>query len=335
MAVLMWTVLVLLTEIVNTEHTNKVNQPDRLITATSGANVTLHCFLMEQETSDPVVWYKQIVGHEPHVIAKVYKILQDPIYEEEFKPSRFTFEKEREGCHLKIANVVPSDEAIYYCGLKTFTIMFGKGTFLSVKGNADVSVSVLQNAMLDSVAAGESVNLQCNVLSESRTAEPQVLWFRSAAPQSLPQITYTQHNSSHQCKNSSSTYTCVYNFSKSILTISDTGTYYCAVFMCGKIIFGNGTTVHLKGSVDPVVICLALAVAVCVIVIAVQAVSAKKKGKQCQETITVTEKTSDQGHNAAGMNYAALHFSKAKNKSQRVNQRKDTVYSEDKHSTTP
>lgn len=120
---------------VNAEHKSvKVTQTDQLITATVGGNVTLQCFLMQPETSDPVVWYKQIVGHEPRVMATVQKFVQDPIYEEGFKNSRFTFEKGERRCHLKIANVVPSDEAVYYCGLKKVTIVFGKGTFLSVKG---------------------------------------------------------------------------------------------------------------------------------------------------------------------------------------------------------
>ncbi|KAK3535652.1 hypothetical protein QTP70_018421, partial [Hemibagrus guttatus] len=147
-----------------------------------------------------------------------------------------------------------------------------------------VKVSVWQHGMLDPVPAGDSVTLQCSVLSESRAAELQVLWFRAAPPQSHPQIIYTHHNSSHQCDSGSSTHTCVYNFTKNILSLNDTGTYYCAVSLCGKIIFGNGTPVQLtnntlteqnfKGSV---VICLAVALAVCLVMNCAQAVLYCKK----------------------------------------------------------
>ncbi|XP_062855702.1 uncharacterized protein LOC134318696 [Trichomycterus rosablanca] len=331
MLMLMWITVVLFYKTVDPAQTNAVNQPDSVITATVGDNVTLLCFLLNKDRTDPIVWYKQTAGQELSLIATVQN---DPSYEKDFKSSRFNItKKEKESCHLSIANVKISDEANYYCGSINYLTYFGKGTFLSVRDVHELKVSVSQNA----VTAGELVNLQCSVISESRTSELRVLWFRSAAPQSRPQIIYTNHNSSDQCKNSSSTYTCVYNFSKNILTLSDTGTYYCAAVMCGKMIIGNGTTVQLEKSVDPLMICLAVALGVCVCVIAVQVVlNCKRRNyEQCRETITVTEKTSDQGHNAAGLNYAALHFSKAKNKSQRVNQQKDTVYSEVKHSTTP
>ncbi|XP_053091570.1 uncharacterized protein LOC113542716 [Pangasianodon hypophthalmus] len=251
---------------------NAVNQPNSVITAASGDNVTLHCFRMEEGNTDPIIWYKQAVGHEPRVMLTVHKLAQNPIFEDEFNSPRFTVENLKESCHLKIPNVEPSDEAIYYCGLKKFAIAFGKGTFLSVKGDGDVKVSVLQSSVLDSVPAGASVTLQCSVLSESRAADLQVLWFRAVPPQSHPQIIYTHHNSSHQCESSSSTHTCVYNFSKNILSLNDTGTYYCAVAVCGKIIFGNGTRIKLKEPVDPVVIFLAVALGVCVVVISVQAI---------------------------------------------------------------
>ncbi|KAF5890208.1 putative immune-type receptor 15b precursor, partial [Clarias magur] len=270
-------------------------------------------------------------------------VQQELNYEDEFKSPRFSIEKEKSSCHLKIAHVEPSDEAMYYCGFRKFLTTFGKGTFLSVKGKPDLSVSVSQSGVSDSVPAGASVTLQCSVLSESRAAELQVLWFRAAPPQSHPQIIYTHHNSGHQwiylavvaaacvvvifvqavfickmrnceqsgddrdvkvsvfqsgvsdsvpagasvtlqcsvlsesraaelqvlwfraaptqshpqiiythhnsghqCESGSPTHTCVYNFSKNILSLNDTGTYYCAVATCGKIIFGNGTRVQLE-----------------------------------------------------------------------------------------
>ncbi|XP_034161613.2 uncharacterized protein LOC117597651 [Pangasianodon hypophthalmus] len=328
---LMWITVMLFNTFADSAQTNSINQPTQMITADVGDNVTLHCFRLQEEITDSFVWYKQKVGHKPCLMVTVQHGLN---YEDEFKSPKFSIEKEKKSCHLKIANVEPSDEAMYYCGYINFVTRFTNGTFLSVKGGRDVKVSVLQSSVLDSVPAGASVTLQCSVLSESRAADLQVLWFRAAPPQSHPQIIYTHHNSSHQCQSSSSTHTCVYNFSKNILSLSDTGTYYCAVAVCGKIIFGNGTRVQLESSVDPVVICLAVALVVCVVVIFAQAII--YKGRNCgQHRVrlkqgSVTDKTLNQDCDNVELNYAALHFNERRAKRGRVKkqQPQDIIYSD-------
>ncbi|KAJ8337707.1 hypothetical protein SKAU_G00366730 [Synaphobranchus kaupii] len=40
---------------------------------------------------------------------------------------------------------------------------------------------------------------------------------------------------------------CVYNFPKRNLSLSDAGTYYCAVATCGEILFGNRTKLDFEG----------------------------------------------------------------------------------------
>ncbi|KAK3535644.1 hypothetical protein QTP70_018433, partial [Hemibagrus guttatus] len=202
-------------------------------------------------------------------------------------------------------NVKPSDEAVYYCGLITLYNVFAKGTFLSVKGNKDLQVSVWQRSILDPVPAGAPVTLQCSVLSESRAAELQVLWFRTAPPQSHPQIIYSHHSSSHQHKSSFDTHTCVYNFTRNILSLNNTGTYYCAVALCGKIIFGNGTPVQDEkydaAAYNPVVISLGTALVMCWILISGQTVLLIKR-RNCQQhrersqhgTVINTEETNTQ-----------------------------------------
>ncbi|GAA6067065.1 uncharacterized protein LOC113646003 isoform X2 [Tachysurus ichikawai] len=316
MLMLMW-IQVLLYDIVDSQTQNKVvYQPNSVISAAPGDNVTLHCFLHDLQNLDPIVWYKQEGGHKPSLVAVVQKV-QDPIYQDEFDSPRFRIEKGSQSFHLKITDVKPSDEAVYYCGLITFYVVFAKGTYLSVKGTEDMSVSVWQRGVLDSVPAGASVTLQCSVLSESRAAELQVLWFRAAPPQSHPQIIYTHHNSSHQCESGSSTHTCVYNFSKNILSLNDTGTYYCAVLLCGKIIFGNGTRIKLKESVDAVVIFLAVALGVCALVISVQSLlicnQRNHKLHTRENTVKRSNQTNSQDHEFE-LNYAALHFNKKKTK---------------------
>ncbi|XP_058253197.1 uncharacterized protein LOC131357866 [Hemibagrus wyckioides] len=339
MLMLMWITVVLFSQTVSAQK-NVVHQPNPVISAASGDNVTLQCFRTNKGSTETIIWYKQAAGQEPCVMVTVQKLSLDPIFGDDFKSPRFTVEDLKESCNLKITNVEPSDEAVYYCGLKMITVEFGKGTFLSVKGNEDVKVSVWQRAVSDSVPAGASVTLQCSVLSESRAAELQVLWFRAAPPQSHPQIIYTHHNSSHQCESGSSTHTCVYTFTKNILSLSDTGTYYCAVALCGKIIFGNGTPIKLKESVDPVVICLAVALGVCVMVISVQALlfciwRNHEQHIKRETSVKGSEQTTSQDHDSE-LNYAALHFNNKKTKGERRTrkQTQDSVYSEVRSLTT-
>ncbi|XP_017329367.1 immunoglobulin kappa light chain isoform X2 [Ictalurus punctatus] len=330
MMTLVWITVIMFNKIDSAE-TNDVNQPNPIITANVGDNVTLHCFRMRSD-SGAMVWYKQKVGHKPRVLVTVQ---HGPSYKDEFKSPRFSIENEKTSCHLKISHVEPSDEAVYYCGFIVFSTSFGKGTFLSVKGDGDVKVSVFQSGVSDSVPAGASVTLQCSVLSESRSAELQVLWFRAAPSQSHPQIIYTHHNSSHQCESGSSTHTCVYNFSKNILSLNDTGTYYCAVALCGKIIFGNGRQIQLERSVDPVVIYLAVALGVCVVVIFALTFLITCERRNCEQTSvrikqgSVTDNTLNQDCDNE-LNYAALHFNERRAKRGRVKkqQPQDVIYSD-------
>ncbi|XP_035387872.1 uncharacterized protein LOC118242259 [Electrophorus electricus] len=128
-------------------------------------------------------------------------------------------------------------------------------------------------------------------------------------------IIYTHHNSSHQCEISSSPHSCVYNFSKSVLSLSDTGTYYCAVATCGKILLGNGTTVDLTKTVSPAVIWLGAALGACVIVIFVQAILICK-WRNCrpssEKQSTATVRKINQDHDSVELSYAALRFNKRK-----------------------
>ncbi|KAG9272291.1 hypothetical protein AMEX_G13266 [Astyanax mexicanus] len=156
---------------------------------------------------------------------------------------------------------------MYFCGsLEKNTLKFSNGTsFLAVQGNPQFNISVIQTPVSASVPSGQRVNLQCSVYPENQSAELRVFWFRSAAGSSSPEIIHT-HNFSRSSRQ------CVYNFSKIITDESDTGTFYCAVATCGRIIVGNGTPVNLKGPVDLIVLYLGAALGLCVVVIIVLSV---------------------------------------------------------------
>lgn len=109
----------------------------------------------------------------------------------------------------------------------------------------------------DAVQPGDSVTLQCSVVSSSAKSscpeEHDIHWFGAGSDKSFANIIYTDGKGSYGCnkdvmepESPAHSKSCVYRFSKNI-TSSDTGTYYCALVTCGEIIFGNGTNVNVKG----------------------------------------------------------------------------------------
>uniref|UniRef100_A0A3B1JH67 Ig-like domain-containing protein n=1 Tax=Astyanax mexicanus TaxID=7994 RepID=A0A3B1JH67_ASTMX len=66
-----------------------------------------------------------------------------------------------------------------------------------------------------------------------------------------PGIIFTHGDSSSPCTRSSETVSptqsCIYKLPKNNLSLSDAGTYYCAVAACGEILYGTGTKLHVKG----------------------------------------------------------------------------------------
>uniref|UniRef100_A0A3B4DUD0 Ig-like domain-containing protein n=1 Tax=Pygocentrus nattereri TaxID=42514 RepID=A0A3B4DUD0_PYGNA len=221
------------------------NSEPVVISAEPGKEVTITCTFVDDSSADVRIWYKQRLEHVPLEVGSKFKD-KDPVMSPHFKQTRFKIDRIANGISLRIEHVTKEDEGMYFCGLDRRNVMdFSTATFLAVTGQSDISV--LQTPVRRSVSPGEPVTLQCTVFSEIRAADLRVLWFRAAAGQSFPEIIYThQNSSSRQCEISSSTSCSLYEFSKNILDQHHTGTYYCAVAACGKIIFGNGASVELS-----------------------------------------------------------------------------------------
>ncbi|XP_037396432.1 uncharacterized protein LOC108414995 isoform X2 [Pygocentrus nattereri] len=276
------------------------NSEPLVISAEPGEAVNLTCTFVDDSDKEVRMWYKQRLEHAPLEVGS--KLEDKPaVISGQLNTSRFKLNRIASGISLSIERVTKEDEGMYFCvatGKKTLN--FSTATFLAVTGQSDISV--LQTPVQGSVSPGESVTLQCTVLSEIRAADLRVLWFRAAAGQSFPEIIYThQNSSSRQCEISSSTSCSLYEFSKNILDHNHTGTYYCAVAACGKIIFGNGTSVELTCPVDPTVFYLGAALGICVIVICVQAIG------NCsgRDHDSVVENKASQNSAAVELNYAA------------------------------
>uniref|UniRef100_A0A8C7LUH8 Ig-like domain-containing protein n=1 Tax=Oncorhynchus mykiss TaxID=8022 RepID=A0A8C7LUH8_ONCMY len=194
------------------------------MSANVGDTVTLHCF-HEGNLAMHFLWYNQPFGYNPQLMSTFYE-----------------YEK-------NISDVQLSDSAEYYCGSSYSNMVeFAEGYILIVKGSRNTTV--VQQPVSESDQPGDSVTLNCTIHTETCAGEHSVYWFRHGSGESRPGIIYTHGDRSDQCEKSpeagSPTQSCVYNLPKRNLSLSDAGTYYCAVASCGEILFGNGTKLDIK-----------------------------------------------------------------------------------------
>uniref|UniRef100_A0A3Q4HC94 Ig-like domain-containing protein n=1 Tax=Neolamprologus brichardi TaxID=32507 RepID=A0A3Q4HC94_NEOBR len=218
-----------------------------------GEAATLTCALPIKEFGSITVhWYKQSAGDGLKLIVTLSKSAP-PEYSPEFSRKRFNVENANNVSNLTVLTTVQEDEGIYHCGIAEwmYPIQWSE-TYLSVKGNTQMTsnCTVVQwPTVLDPLHPGESVTLQCSIISVFDKAtcseDLSVFWFRAGSNKSHPNIIYTHGNTHDECENRSETQMrCVYRFSKNVSS-SDAGTYYCAVATCGEILFGNGTALKL------------------------------------------------------------------------------------------
>ncbi|XP_061090007.1 uncharacterized protein LOC133123551 [Conger conger] len=263
-----------------------VVQPNTLVTAELGGTVTLVCFHPAEEVS-LISWLKQPLGEKPQLVATMTKYESDAIFSNEFKNStRLNAKATKGNFNLTISKVEPSDSATFYCTTTTsFSgISFGDGTTLIVRESQSRTV-VLQQPESESVQSGDSVpdSVQCTVHTETCAGEHSVYWFSPGSGESPPGIIHTHGHRSDECQRSSGTVSptqsCVYNFPKRNLSLSDAGTYYCAVATCGEILFGNGTKLHVEENQQLPLYCLVGALALSVILNVVLAVNRSRSSE--------------------------------------------------------
>nr|XP_029530281.1 uncharacterized protein LOC115138029 [Oncorhynchus nerka] len=226
--------------------TEDISHPSPLLHAHLGDNVILQCFYPDRNSY--ISWYKLAVGQKPQLVSTIYKYDGRAKFHTEFKDNpRFTVQSGNGFFHLHISNTQPSDSATYVCGGINVNVMeFKNGIILILKGS---SKTVVQQPVSESVQPGDSVTLNCTIHTETCAGEHSVYWFRHGSGESPPEIIYTNGDRRDQCEKSpeagSHTQSCVYNLPKSNLSLSDAGTYYCAVASCGEILFGNGTKLDI------------------------------------------------------------------------------------------
>ncbi|KAI4880934.1 hypothetical protein NFI96_028228, partial [Prochilodus magdalenae] len=219
--------------------------------ADDGGTINLNCFLSSIDVS-ATAWFKQTPGEKPLLIASTFHTARIKYHDDFERSGRFHAVRGKSSFNLTISNAEPSDSATYYCAMADYTnIALSACTVLVLKDSSSRLYTVLQHPVSDPVELGGDTTLQCSVLTDTSAGEHSVYWFRHGSGESHPGIIYTHGNRSDQCKSSSetdsSTQSCVYKLPKRNLSLSDAGTYYCAVAACGQVLFGNGTKLDFVG----------------------------------------------------------------------------------------
>uniref|UniRef100_A0A8C9TK22 Ig-like domain-containing protein n=1 Tax=Scleropages formosus TaxID=113540 RepID=A0A8C9TK22_SCLFO len=233
-------------------HRVEIFQPNLMLMAQPGQNVTLTCSSPNAEFRS-IAWFKQNVGQKPQFIVGSFRYSTEYTFYNGFNETkRFVLQKKGNIFNLYISKINPLDSATYYCAfVYSLEIQFVRGTFLNIEERKSTSRTVVQQPVSDPVHPGDSVTLQCAVVSETCAGEQSVYWFRHGSGESLPGLIYTHGNRSDECEKSpeagSPTHSCVYSLPKRNLSRSDAGIYYCAVVTCGEILFGNGTQLDIEG----------------------------------------------------------------------------------------
>uniref|UniRef100_A0AAY5EH44 Ig-like domain-containing protein n=1 Tax=Electrophorus electricus TaxID=8005 RepID=A0AAY5EH44_ELEEL len=190
-----------------------------------GDSVTLQCTVLTESWDFSVFWIKIPLNRAPEGIATATSYVDAvKMYKPFENHSRINVTWNRVTFNLSFLSVEQTDAATYICGRYEYrTFMFGNGSKLILEEDTEVH-------------PGNSVTLQCT--------------FRHDSGESLPGIIHTHGDSSDQCKKSSKarspTQSCVNELLVENLSLSDAGTYYCALAICGEIIFGNGTKLDIK-----------------------------------------------------------------------------------------
>uniref|UniRef100_A0A3B1IEN0 Ig-like domain-containing protein n=1 Tax=Astyanax mexicanus TaxID=7994 RepID=A0A3B1IEN0_ASTMX len=217
-----------------TATTSNIVYPDGLKFIQKGEDISLYCSF-KQFDATMISWFKQIPGEKTLQIASSYK--SATTYHNNFnKSGRFNASTEKGNFTLNIRHAEASDSATYICAVSYYT---------------DMVLSDCTPPVSDPVRLGGDTTLQCSILTDNSAGDHSVYWFRHGSGESDPGIIFTHGNRSDQCKKSSETVSptqsCIYKLPKNNLSLSDAGTYYCAVAACGHIFFGDGTKLDFTG----------------------------------------------------------------------------------------
>ncbi|XP_072542981.1 novel immune-type receptor 8 [Salminus brasiliensis] len=294
-----------------------INQPKAIQEVQLGDSVTIECYLPKKDFNS-MVWYKQDLGRMPQPVAKCYNFLTQVTYLDGFTNGRFSTSAHEETFHLTISPTKNEDTATYFCGVIALNeLRFGSGTLLIIKGPQFNNHKIQQDPVVDQLYPGVNVTLNCTVnIVDANCTESQyvVYWYKDDSGKPESGMIYTHGVSNSQCSRTGSpTQSCVYKLPKRNLSLSDAGTYYCAVAACGEILFGNGTKLNitdnnLPATVSPTYLILVFSnVLSMLVMIVIIVIRCKKQTLSAGSSNCGTSLDSQVACDEA-LNYAALSF---------------------------
>uniref|UniRef100_A0A3B4GFK5 Uncharacterized LOC102201300 n=1 Tax=Pundamilia nyererei TaxID=303518 RepID=A0A3B4GFK5_9CICH len=314
----------------NLRLSSSVHEQTRFISAKSGDSVTLHCYY-EQNVAARFYWYKQTLGEKPKLISTFYKSETNFVqFHGPFNNSaRFRLDNGKGKNDLIISDLSVSDSATYYCICSYwYTSTFLETIIVSVN-DLDLNIRALvHQSASETIQPGGSVSLHCMVHTMlSCDGEHSVYWFKDSED-SQPGLFYTHGVRNDQCERKANkrTHTCVYNLTMKSLNVSHTGIYYCAVALCGHILFGNGTKLDFGVWQDSAALMYFLSTALIlttiISVLSTLLVYKMKKRNNCQSRADSNSTQEDNLH------YAALRKIRTKQaRRQTSNTQEECVYS--------
>lgn len=231
----------------NHHITSAVRQKSGLVSVKAGDTLTLECSY-DPNLSAKFNWYKITLSQKPQLISTGFKYETNVTFFNEFKHNpRFNLNFEKGKNDLIIKELQPSDTATYYCSSSyLYNIEFGDGTTVIVEGSGSSIQTSVYQVESETIHPGGSVTLTCTVQTGSCDREPSVYWFRKSEVSFLG-LLYSHRNDQCGKKTREQTPTCLFNLPLKNLNVSHTGTYYCAVVLCGHVVFGNGTQLGFRG----------------------------------------------------------------------------------------
>ncbi|XP_067455915.1 uncharacterized protein [Thunnus thynnus] len=306
-----------------------------------GNYVTMTC---PRKTAGTIFWFKLVSENVPQVFGGPYGSEDDPRITARAEPEKFV---------LRITKAKLSDTGFYYCvTTPQQQLIFLRGTHLKVEGpRPHTDITTVPPS--DPVRPGDSVTLQCSVLSANKTCleEHSVYWFSASLDKFNASFIYTHENSNDRSEKSldiESLQKCVYDFSRNNVSSSDTGTHYCAVTTCGETLSRNGTKLNTeavnicdlqKDNTVLFLLCAALALSLIVIVVLIYSIKKikKKSCDCCNAAVDLHTNTAASGvqqswqRDEDSLVYSAANFTSKKCKSRtrdRKTAEEDIIYTD-------
>ncbi|XP_073764305.1 novel immune-type receptor 5 [Danio rerio] len=323
-------IIFLLCEVSETVYGNII-QPDTVVSFQEGETAVLRCFITNSQMS-MTLWYKQVTGEEPRLIASSILRSSEIQFHNEFDSSHFEVLRDTGGFNLKIVNAVQSDSGTYYCATSFSNVIeFGNGTRLVVKGTKINKPTYLQLYELEQVESEVKKPLYCLVQNQLVRNEHRLYWFSHGSEESPPGFIHIYGNSSKSCVGSSKSDclspTCMYNLPMKRSRSSEMEMHYCALATCGQALFGNVSKLNLDADGSPKIlfiqiglgVLLAISLAINILLCCLRKNGRKSQIQTADEDLSINP--------FSEVTYATVNTSSKHSRVKRESKQEDTLYS--------